>query len=99
MTFHSTACFNSVFNTVSTLFTVFGAFSRRWFFKYWISSLVIASSRLCPSLGIRCRGNSPTGCSRRPRAHSPTEPKGRPLTARNRHGADDTVCVSAVFFN
>jgi len=51
---HSTAFFNNVLNTVSTLFTVFGARSASASFSRCTCSFVIPSSCFAPSVVIRC---------------------------------------------
>ena len=51
---HSTAFFNSVLNTVSTLLTVFGARCASASFSFCTCSFVIASRRFAPSAGTRC---------------------------------------------
>jgi len=53
-TFQSTAALSRVFNTVRTLLTVLGVFVRRVRLSCCTFSVVIASSRLAPSGGVRC---------------------------------------------
>ena len=50
---HSTAFFNIMLSTVSTLFTVSGLRCRSWYFSRCTSSSVIVSRALAPSVGSR----------------------------------------------